>query len=60
MGTDQYLWNRAKMHNKIVHWQNRAAHYDLCAPPSAVVFVQDNGDDSANSETHANDGQKEP
>ena len=56
MGTDQYPRTCAKMHDTIVHWQKRAAHYVLRAPPGAVVFAQDNDNNSASIKMHANDG----
>ena len=59
MGADQYQLTRSKMLNTIVHWQNCTDRYGLCAPPGAIVFTQDNDNDSANGETHANDGQRE-
>ena len=58
MGTDQYPRTCAKIHNIIVHWWNRAACYSLRAPPGAVVFAQDNENDSANSDTHTNNGHR--
>ena len=42
MGIDQYPQTRAKMHDTIAHWQNRAARYGLHALPRSVVFAQDN------------------
>ena len=58
MGTDQYPQTRSKMHNTIVHWRNRADHYGICAPPGAVVLVQDNEYDSSNGKMHTNDFQR--
>ena len=39
MGNNQYPWTRTKMHNTIVHWQNRPARYILRDPSGAVVFT---------------------
>ena len=58
--TNHYPHTRAKMQDTIVCCRNRAARYGLRTPPGAVIFVQDNYDDSANGETHSHNGQREP
>ena len=60
MWTNQYPQPHAKMQDTIVHWRNFAARYSLRAPPGAVIFAQDNNNNPASGEMHANDGQREP
>ena len=59
-GINQYPRTRSKMHNTIVHWQDRASCYGIHMPPDAIFFVQDNDDDSSKGKTHANTVQREP
>ena len=58
MGTNQYPRIRTNMNDTIFHWRNHINLYGLRAPPGAVIFAQDNNDDSANGEIHVNDGQR--
>ena len=51
---------QVKTHYTIVHWWNRTARYNLRAPPGAVIFVQDNDDNTSNGKTHTNDGHSDP
>ena len=60
MGTNQYSKTRAKMQDTIFHCRNRASCYVLCAPPGAVIFVQDNNDNMVNVKTHTSDCQRDP
>ena len=60
MGTNHYPRTRANIHDTIIHWQNSAVCYDLCALPGTVIFAQDNDNDLVNGDMQANDGQKDP